>query len=79
MDCSPLGSFVHGILQARILEWAALFQRIFLTQGLNQHLLHWQVEFFTTSANWEAHCMHVNYLKKRVELSVQLIVALLNW
>ena len=22
MDCSPPGSFVHGILQARILEWA---------------------------------------------------------
>ena len=24
MDCSPLGSSVHGILQARILEWAAV-------------------------------------------------------
>ena len=24
MDCSPLGSFVHGILQARILEWVAI-------------------------------------------------------
>ena len=24
MDCSPLGSSVHGILQARILEWIAL-------------------------------------------------------
>ena len=23
MDCSPPGSFVHGILQARILEWVA--------------------------------------------------------
>ena len=23
MDCSPLGSFVHDILQARMLEWAA--------------------------------------------------------
>ena len=23
-DCSPLGSFVHGILQARILEWVAI-------------------------------------------------------
>ena len=29
-----------------------------LTQGLNPHLLHWQVDFFfflTTRANWEAH------------------------
>ena len=23
-DCSPLGSSVHGVLQARILEWAAI-------------------------------------------------------
>ena len=25
VDCSPLGSSVHGILQARILEWVAIF------------------------------------------------------
>ena len=48
VDCSPPGSSVHGILQARILEWVchALLQGIFLTQGLNPallHLLHWQV------------------------------------
>ena len=24
VDCSPLGFFVHGILQARILEWVAI-------------------------------------------------------
>ena len=24
MDCSPPGCFVHGILQARILEWVAI-------------------------------------------------------
>ena len=29
MDCSPPGSSVHGILQARILEWAAIpFSRV---------------------------------------------------
>ena len=35
MDCSPLGPFVHGILQARILEWVAMpfSRRIFPTQG----------------------------------------------
>ena len=34
MDCSPPGSSVHGILQARILEWVAvsLLQGTFLTQ-----------------------------------------------
>ena len=25
MDCSPPGSSVHGILQARILEWVGIF------------------------------------------------------
>ena len=27
MDCSPPGSSVHGILQARILEWFAMLSR----------------------------------------------------
>ena len=43
MDCSPPGSSVRGILQARILEWVAIpFSRagIFPTQGLNPGLLH---------------------------------------
>ena len=48
MDCRLSGSSVHGILQARILEWVAMpsSRGIFLTQGLNPHLLcllHWQV------------------------------------
>ena len=47
MDCSLPGSSVHGILQAKILEWVAiLFSRgFFPTQGVNPHLLcllHWQ-------------------------------------
>ena len=50
------GSSVHGILQARILDWVAipsskdtgvgsyfLLQGVFLTQGSNLHLLNWQV------------------------------------
>ena len=40
MDCSPLGSSVRRISQARILEWVAVsYLRIFLTQGLKPHLL----------------------------------------
>ena len=40
MDCSPPGSYVHGILQARKQEWVAIpFSRIFPTQGLNPGLL----------------------------------------
>ena len=42
MDCSLPGSSVHGILQARILEWGchSLLQGIFPTQGPNPGLLH---------------------------------------
>ena len=42
MDRSPPGSSVHGILQARTLEWIAIsFSRgIFPTQGSNPGLLH---------------------------------------
>ena len=41
MNCSPPGSSVHGILQARILEWVTRpsSRGIFLTQGSNLHLL----------------------------------------
>ena len=47
MDCSPPYSSVHGILQARILEWVAMpsSRGIFPTQGSNPSLLcllHWQ-------------------------------------
>ena len=47
MDCSPHGSFVHWILQAKILDGVSchfLLQRIFLTQGWNPPLLHWQAD-----------------------------------
>ena len=45
MDCSLSSSFVHGILQARILTGVGshfLLQGIVLIQGWNP-LLHWQV------------------------------------
>ena len=46
VDCSPPGSSVHEILQARIVEWVVTFfsRGVFLTQGLKLHLLGWQVD-----------------------------------
>ena len=51
MDCSPPGSFVHGISQARILEWAVIsFSRGSVSaQGSNPHLPHWQVSSISLS------------------------------
>ena len=42
MDCSPLGSSVHGILQARTVEWVAISSSrgISLTQGSKPGLPH---------------------------------------
>ena len=52
MDCSLPGFSVHGILQARILDWVAVpFSRIFPTQRSNPRLLHCRL--FTTRATRE--------------------------
>ena len=49
MDCSPTTSSVHGIVQARILEWVVISSSMgsSWSQGLNPHLpclLHWQAD-----------------------------------
>ena len=51
VDCSPPSSSVHGILQARILEWDLLDSGIKIA-SFNVSWISRQV--FTTSANWEA-------------------------
>ena len=47
IDCSPLGFYVHGIVQARILDWVAIsFSRESSQHRdktcISLHLLHWQ-------------------------------------
>ena len=49
MDCSPPGSSVCGILQAKMLEWVAMFSSRGSFQSRNQtllHLLHWQAVLY---------------------------------
>ena len=58
VDCSPQGFSVHGIFQARMLEWGAIsYSRgSFFTQGLNPCLLHflrWQTDSYHCTT-WEA-------------------------
>ena len=69
MDCSPSGSFVHGILQARILEWIAMpSSRGSSTQGLKINPgiepmsltpLALADRFFTTSTTWEVKLLSI--------------------
>ena len=50
MDCSPPGSSLHGISQARILKWVAFPSPGDLTsQGANLHLLNWQADSLPVS------------------------------
>ena len=44
MDCSPPGFSVHGILQARVLEWVAISSSRGSSRprDLTLHSLHWQ-------------------------------------
>ena len=62
VDCSPWGFSVHGIFQARILEWVAISSSrgIFLNQGLKLHLL----------------CLLILYLLSRLAKSLQSCPAL---
>ena len=47
-DCSPLGSSVHGILQARILEWVAIpFSRVSSQPRDQTQVSHITGRFFT--------------------------------
>ena len=57
LDSSPPGSSVHGLLQARILEWVSIsFSRgIFPTQGLNLNLLHCKQMLYCLSHQGSPH------------------------
>ena len=63
MDCSPPGSAVHGISQARILEWVAIsFSRGSLQPGIKPVSLASPAlagRVFTSSTSWEAPLPHI--------------------
>ena len=69
MDYSPPGSSVHGILQARILEWVAMSSSRDLPDlGIEPASLASPTlagEFFTTSAAWKAGALMHTHLNHR--------------
>ena len=77
MDHSPPLSSVHGILQARILEWIAKLHGIFPTPSLN--LLSPMSPaladgFFTTSTTWEAINNHQGKMQGKITPSRMVII-----
>ena len=64
MDCSPLGSSVHGILQARILEWVATPSFIGSSQPRDQtHVFCFAGGLFNHWATWETLITYVYFPK----------------
>ena len=71
VDCSPSGSSVQGILQARIqIGCRALLQGIFPTQGSNLHQISCTGRWvLTTGATWKAHgASNMNYISQEWKL-----------
>ena len=74
MDCSLPGSSVHGILQARILEWVAIsFSRgsDLPNPGNEPTSLaspSLADRFFTASATWEAPSHQIDNMNKEIEI-----------
>ena len=66
IDYSPPGFSVHGILQARTLEWVAISFSRGSSQPRDLMSLALADRFFTTNATWEAHnsgaLTHINSL-----------------
>ena len=82
MDCSPPGSSVQGILQARMMEWVAIpssgrsswpreWTNIFVSPTLAG-------TFFTTSATWEALGLHWFLVKRQARTTANLKTILIQ-
>ena len=75
IDCSPPGSSVHEILQARILEWVAMFSSRGSSPSRNGscgllHLLHWQAGSLLLEFNYSTHSLLFS-LRKEMEKNVK--------
>ena len=69
MDCSPPGSSVHGIFQARVLEWGAIAfsDRTWLPVNKNIHeaciIVFWWIDLTLTKGDQDKIQLDVNYSK----------------
>ena len=76
MDSTPTGSSVHGILQARILEWVSFLQKdpflqgVFPTRGWNPGPLHYRQILYHLSYQGE---VQIKSVVESVILSVSCV------
>ena len=72
--CNPPGSSVHGILQARILEWVAkpFTRRSYRIQESNLGLLHCkQILYLLSYRNWVTKIMQIAWFYKPNQWQIQ--------
>ena len=66
LGCTPPGFSVHGILQARILEWVAMpFSGDIPNPGIEPRSPALAGRLFTTITTWEAYCKGSSCLLKK--------------
>ena len=69
MNCSQSGSSVHGILQARILEWVAISFSKGSSQPRDQTCISCSAEFFTTDPPGKPYAKDTNIQSKKWRLA----------
>jgi len=70
MDCSLLGSSVHGIFQARVLEWGAIENHSFyFLPILPEGQAHGNVVFMTTK---DVINLNSQYISNKMDMSSKL-------
>ena len=80
MDCSPPGFSVHGILQARILEWIATPFSRGTSQPSNQNLVSYMAgKFFTVWATGKSSMLCSCYLRAIPGSYHQLLAHSMSW
>ena len=80
MECSPPSSSVHGIFQARILEWVAIsYFRDLPDKGIKPAPLALAGGFFTTAPLGKPHQLSLKNLKNRWAWQKELIPANLEY
>ena len=80
MECSPPGSSVHGIFQARILEWVAVsYSRDLPDKGIKPAPLSLAGGFLTTVPPGKPHQLNLKNLKSRGPWQKELIPASLEY
>ena len=70
MDCSLLGSSVHGILKAWILWWVAISatRESSRPRDLNHIFLHWQARLSYPSLSPRVYSIHVHWLNDAIQI-----------